>query len=575
LEGNEYPTEFLKVSKFQSIKTRITIFSLLATIIPSLILGGLSYLHSSKLLREKISNELRNATAQTSKEIDLWMKERYYDLRVFASSYIISENLQRFQGKKRSKIETTVVFDQIRGYLNSICEKFGVYEELTLVDLSGEPLVTSSENILNVAIPGPWRKQLQTSPPISGFNPYIGTGSMHIAEYVSATNGAPLGLLVANIDLAALSSILKLRSVDGIDEIYLTESSGRLSVSSKPIDSAATIRRTPNLSDDPADYIGYRGKAVIGMASSLPSTGWIIVAEMEKDNAYADIVSLRRISIGLVGALIFCIGLGAFIFGRTVVRPVKRLSEEAASVAAGNLQVTIPVTGLSEVSYLTQVFNHMVASLRKGREEISAAHNSLLETNKKLHQISITDDLTGLHNRKHVMELLSRERVLAEQNNQPFSILMVDIDFFKKINDTYGHQTGDAVLRHVSETLRSTVREGDHIGRYGGEEFLIILPDSDIQSVALTADRIRQGVEKQHISAGSMKISVTISIGVSQYPDDGKNVEAIVRIADDALYQAKSDGRNRVTILKKRKGEPIPEGYNHSSNPNLRLICRN
>lgn len=570
LEGNK----FLKVSKFHSIKTKITIFSLLATIIPSLILGGLSYLHSSKLLRGKISHELRNATAQTSKEIDLWMKERYYDLRVFSSSYIISENLQRIQDKNPSHIETTLVLDQIRGYLKSVCEKFGVYQELTLVDVSGEPLVTSSENISSVVIPDPWQKQLRTTPPVSALDPYIGTVAMHIAEEISASDGSPLGILVAKIDLDAISSILKLRSVDGIDEIYLTESSGRLSVSSRPINSPMIVRK-PDLSEKAADYIGYRDKAVSGMACPLPSMGWMLVAEMEKDKAYAGIVLLRRITIGLVSGLIFCIGLGAFIFGRAVVRPVQRLSEEAASVAAGNLQVTIPVSGLSEVSYLTQVFNHMVASLRKNREEISAAHNSLLETNKKLHQISITDDLTGLYNRKHIIELLSQECVLAEQKNQPFSILMVDIDFFKKVNDTYGHQAGDAVLRQVSATLRSTVRKGDHIGRYGGEEFLIILPDRDIQSVSLTADRIRQRVEKELIPAGSTKISVTISIGVSRYPDDGENIEAITRVADNALYQAKSDGRNRVMILEKRKGEPISESYNGPPNPNFRLICRN
>ena len=229
------------------------------------------------------------------------------------------------------------------------------------------------------------------------------------------------------------------------------------------------------------------------------------------------------------------------------------------------------MAGLSEVSYLTQVFNHMVASLRHGREEISAANQTLLETNKVLHQLSITDGLTGLYNRKHIMDLLQREIVRSQRYNQSLAILILDIDFFKKINDTYGHQAGDAVMCQVAETLRSAVRECDYVGRYGGEEFLVILPNSDIQRGTESAERIRQKVCGLRIIKDSHKISVNISIGVSGYPEDGEDDEAIIRMADDALYHAKANGRNCVM---NHAGESTqkPAAPDIPASPKLKLV---
>jgi diguanylate cyclase (GGDEF)-like protein len=217
-------------------------------------------------------------------------------------------------------------------------------------------------------------------------------------------------------------------------------------------------------------------------------------------------------------------------------------------VAGGNLDVDLPVTGQSEVSYLTQVFNHMVFRLRQGREKLSAANQALLESNKELHQLSITDGLTGLFNRKHIMELLEREISRSRRYGRPITVLMLDIDHFKQVNDSYGHQAGDAVMCRLSAVLRGMVRDVDFVGRYGGEEFLVLLPDSDCQSGAETAERIRRKVQDLEIIANHQKISVTLSIGVSSHPQMGRDSDALICMADEALYQAKSTGRNRIVI---------------------------
>lgn len=558
---------FLKVSRLQSIKTRILIFALLATIIPSFIMGGLSYFQNSKLLHEKISTELQNATVQASDKLDLWLKERLYDLRVFSNSYIISENLARMLDGRRSSIETQVARDHLKEYLKSVGDKFSVYEELIIIDLDGVPVVTSHEALSPDGLPNQWLDQLQINRPIKGksqFDPYVGNKYMYIAEAIKATDGRPLGVLTAKINITSIRSILNLQTVGGIDEIYLLNIGGKLMASSSSLThkqvfisqhieqgSSADLHQHK----EPTEYIGYHNRAVVGMAIPITSMDWVMVAEVEKEKAYAEIIMLRRVTVLMVGGLMFCIGILAYLFGHTLVRPLRRLSREAAGVASGNLDVDIPVSGLSEVSYLTQVFNHMVASLRLGREELSAVNSNLQKKNDELQQLSITDGLTGLYNRKHIMDLFDLEMTRSRRHDNGLAVLMLDIDHFKTVNDTYGHQVGDRVMQQVAELLDQAVRDCDHVGRYGGEEFLMVLPDISIQDAAMVAERIRQSVAQLRCGGEKERFSVTISIGLSGYPIDGDNTESLLKSADNALYQAKADGRNCVVVT---QSEALP-----------------
>lgn len=552
-------TQFLKVSKFQSIKTKILIFALFATIVPSLILGGLSYLQNSKLLQAKITNTMRNATVQAAGKLDLWLKERMYDLRVFASSYVISENVTHLAVGRTMQNGPITQSSPIKGYLQSVCDKFAVYDEFILIGLDGTPMVTSAADDAALILPERWKGQMAATQPINAgtfFDRRTGLKYLMITETIKAGDGHALGFLAAKINLDAVGSILKHHAVGGIDEMYLVDAKSRLLVSSQP-PSKHILRSNlpvtiPGKKDGPAampaSYTDFREHFVVGMATPIPSVDWIMVAEMEHENAYAELVMLRRITTALVGGLMLSIGLLAYLFGHALVRPVRRLSQEAARVAGGNLDVDIPVTGLSEVSYLTQVFNHMVSSLRRGREKLSDANKALLETNKELHQLSITDGLTGLLNRKHILELLDQEISRSRRYGHPVSVLMLDIDHFKNVNDTYGHQTGDTVMRRLADLFCETVRENDLVGRYGGEEFLILLPDSDAQSGVQTAQRIRKRVQDLAVDASGENVSVTVSIGISSYPRYGQDADAVICAADAALYQAKSNGRNQVVI---------------------------
>ena len=175
-------------------------------------------------------------------------------------------------------------------------------------------------------------------------------------------------------------------------------------------------------------------------------------------------------------------------------------------------------------------------------------------------QIQATHDvLTGGWNRAAIIERLESELARARRDGSALAIAMTDIDHFKKVNDSYGHQVGDAVLKEVVDRLTARLRPYDAVGRYGGEEFLIVLPGCDSQKATSLAERLREAVASEELVAGEETIPVTVSLGISHVAD-AEDVDAaeLVRLADDALYRAKVGGRNRVECAD--ENAPVEEG---------------
>ncbi|MBI5681677.1 MAG: diguanylate cyclase [Deltaproteobacteria bacterium] len=169
----------------------------------------------------------------------------------------------------------------------------------------------------------------------------------------------------------------------------------------------------------------------------------------------------------------------------------------------------------------------------------------LLNAHKKL---SIRDSLTGLYNRRFLDNVLEKQASVAGRYKQPLSVVMIDVDHFKKFNDTHGHAFGDKVLRLMAEVLTRTVRESDTVGRWGGEEFILVLPNTDVEGAYHVAEKVRAAVEGCSVMAVSgMPQGVTISLGISTYPNISGDLKELVESADNALYQSKATGRNKTT----------------------------
>src|SRR5688572_100377 len=185
--------------------------------------------------------------------------------------------------------------------------------------------------------------------------------------------------------------------------------------------------------------------------------------------------------------------------------------------------------------------------IKRLQEALEERERELLEVNERLRHMSQTDGLTGLDNRRHLNERLEEMFMHAQRLAEPFSCVMCDLDHFKSVNDTHGHQAGDEVLKQLAVILKDEAREIDRVGRYGGEEFMLLLPGTVLDSAVTFAERVRKRIEGHTFSFPGGSLSRTASFGVSGWPHPKiKACDSLVRAADDALYVAKEMGRNRV-----------------------------
>jgi diguanylate cyclase (GGDEF)-like protein len=216
------------------------------------------------------------------------------------------------------------------------------------------------------------------------------------------------------------------------------------------------------------------------------------------------------------------------------------------------LHFMVLVIVLLWLSLLGSYMAELRARLARQKEALGTA----LE---RLQELASRDELTGLHNRRHIVEILEQQRERAERHGEPFALCMLDLDHFKRINDTYGHGVGDDVLRGFSERIRARLRRMDvvgrdagdgsdgTIGRYGGEEFLLVLPYAESDAARLCVERLRSAVNAQPFDTAAGALAVTFSAGIAHYRR-GDSISGLLHRADEALYRAKAGGRDRVEV---------------------------
>jgi diguanylate cyclase (GGDEF)-like protein len=200
--------------------------------------------------------------------------------------------------------------------------------------------------------------------------------------------------------------------------------------------------------------------------------------------------------------------------------------------------------------YLTKPFDaqELRARLHVGQRVLDL-QDRLIAISEELLFRATHDTLTGVANRGVILDIVSRERMRQARDGKSFGIVMVDIDHFKYVNDTYGHPIGDVVLQETSKRMAASVRPYDFVGRYGGEEFLIVVPTSDVPGLMGLAERIRKSIESKPVHTEAGGISITASLGVAASTESNpQDAQELLRLADDALYRAKQRGRNRCEL---------------------------
>ena len=295
------------------------------------------------------------------------------------------------------------------------------------------------------------------------------------------------------------------------------------------------------------------------------SLGWVVLVRMDADVAFAPVADLRR-QIWLVsGALALAFLIVAFVLARQIGRPLQALAGAARRLQARDPDAAFPAErGYREARELTGALRNLVDELTAHERELTALTQQLeqrvrertvelSEANAQLEVLAMTDGLTGLANRRHFGDQLAREVTRCGEKGKPLALVTMDIDHFKAINDTHGHPAGDAVLRRVAMLREGNVRSGDLLARVGGEEFAVLALEAPMSEAMPLAERLRACIENAGpIAVGRTAVPVTISVGVAvlwgRQGDLLKAPERLLAAADDALYRAKRNGRNRVEV---------------------------
>ncbi len=542
----------LTAFRLDSIKNRIVALALAATLVPTLATLAVFYVQNERALSAKIDGELRNEGSQAARELDIQFRAKRQDIVTFISSFEVWGNLQRIESGNPGGAEAV---SRITDYLTAIQNRFPDYTQLAVLDNRGELVASSGGTHERPALPPGWPNGMRWGEADVGepfWTPDRKSVAVHIVQPIAQdpTSSHYLGALVAELDLGNIPALMAgYAPEDG--QVQVVTVGGKVIATSRGIPEELAARIDPQALETltsarsaTVEYRGAGGQQLLGTLNSVSGLPWAVVAEVSPEKAYEPIRRLRNLALLLVTALMAIVSLIAYFLGQIIVRPLARLTAGAAEVAAGDLSVDLPVTESGEVGYLTEVFNDMVGRLRRGREALDLASEELRQRNVELERLSVTDGLTNLMNRRKAMEVLEEEIERADRMEHPLGLLMLDVDHFKRYNDTWGHLEGDAVLKAVAAAISGATRGIDTVSRYGGEEFMVLLPKCDGKGAEEASARILSHLAVEGFKGGS----VTMSIGIACFPEHGDSSDSLIQAADDALYQAKEQGRNRYVV---------------------------
>jgi diguanylate cyclase (GGDEF)-like protein len=398
---------------------------------------------------------------------------------------------------------------------------------------------------------------------------------VELSARVEDIQGRMFGILTVLLDWKSwtrdsVDVILRNRSEDSNTDIWIFTREGMPvleAASEGDTVTAEEFARTRGIYRGAFTSEGAAGQMVTGFAQTLGQlgSGWTIVSRQRATLGFgiADSIVWTIVVIGLIVG-IFGLLAAKLIAGR-ISRPIRELADTADKLGRDDTDMLPRMHGSREVVQLSSALRSLILRLgsaeqRRDEVETRAAEDARKFSNdiELLRTAADTDALTQLLNRRGFMSLASRAMAdYGDDEAREFAILMIDLDHFKLVNDTYGHSAGDAVIHRVARMVSTLVRPTDGVGRFGGEEFIVLLSDATARGAEVTAERIRHAVAADFVAVSDEIINVTLSVGVATVRATDRDVQDVIERADLALYAAKNSGRNAVAAAPVKAVPPL------------------
>lgn len=364
-------------------------------------------------------------------------------------------------------------------------------------------------------------------------------------SYVIKHDGAVLGVAVVKVDLSDLDREWNKSK----DEFNVTDKNGVIFLSTRP---EWKYRLSKPLSADAQDMVARTRQYGDALQEPLPVE---IINVLGKNESVVAIADVSGNKFGTEKTVYFWTSgaLDESDWTLHTLVPMEGVYARAVRVAiitGGSLLLLI-----QSLLYFWQMRARGIER-RKATDELEEKHRVLLKLSNELRTASITDPLTGAYNRRFFMESITNLASAARRHNTALSIIVIDADHFKQVNDVHGHPAGDKVLQRISAIANETLREEDVFARLGGEEFIAALPNTDAATAQVVAERLRKVIMTYPIEVDGAIIRITVSIGISQHRNDEPVIDKAIKRADEALYAAKKQGRNQVVVCQ-AKGESV------------------
>jgi diguanylate cyclase (GGDEF)-like protein len=435
----------------------------------------------------------------------------------------------------------------------------------------------------------PWYRTIKESGQLTISDPYLDmkTSSVMVSlGWPILENGKIEGIIAEDIPIMAIVDKISKLNFSEYGFVWILNESGIFVYHPNPdviykniqeVSWLSGIPKVEGLNAQGETSYSFNGSERLAIYGNVPNTQWTLGVTVMKNQVINNTERLRLLYLILALILSCIFAFMTYLLTRILAGPLLKIIEFVKSVAEGDLEQRLEIKFNREIDDLAVSLNEMAQKLKHNfmqieeqndamslyteqleglvserTQEIRETNDKLLVAYKNLEIKATTDYLTGIANRSHFFDLATLEISRSFRDQHTFCVLIADLDNFKLINDDYGHMAGDAVLVNAAEMMQQALRDYDLIGRLGGEEFVMLLPETTLEQGLLIGERMRKSVEEGTILFEGDTIGVTVSIGITTNHTEEKRIEEILSEADQALYEAKGLGKNRIIGYRER-----------------------